>query len=249
MWSNSLPQRRDRRESAKVERPFLRATWRSLAMISYEVDPALLGPLVPAGTELDRFGGRCFVSVVGFMFLDVRVLGIAVPLHTRFEEVNLRFYVRRDVDGETRRGVVFVRELVPLPAVALVARLVYGERYSALPMRHRDGDALVSYEWRTRGRWEGLELAPAGDWAAAGPGSEEEFVTEHYWGYAAGRRGTVEYRVAHPRWRVSRARSSRVVCDAERLYGGRFAAVLDGPPTSAFLADGSAVEVWPGRRI
>jgi uncharacterized protein YqjF (DUF2071 family) len=218
-------------------------------MINYEVDPAVLLPLVPAGTELDRFEGRCFVSMVGFLFLDVRVLGLAIPLHTRFEEVNLRFYVRRRVDGETRRGVVFVRELVPLPAVALVARLGYGERYSALPMRHETGDVLVAYEWRRRRRWEGLRLAPAGDWAPAAEGSEEEFITEHYWGYAAARRGTVEYQVAHPRWRVSRARSASVDCDAGTLYGARFADVIAGGPSSAFLADGSPVEVRAGRRL
>jgi uncharacterized protein YqjF (DUF2071 family) len=232
-----------------VERTFLRATWRSLVMISYRVDPAVLAPLVPAGTELDEFEGGCFVSLVGFLFVDVRVLGLAIPLHTRFEEVNLRFYVRRRLDGEVRRGVVFVRELVPLPTVALVARWGYGERYSALPMRHESGDSLVAYEWRRRGRWEGLRVVPAGDWAPAAEGSEEEFITEHYWGYAAARRGTVEYQVAHPRWRVSRARSVCVDCDAGALYGARFANVLAGDPSSAFLADGSPVEVRTGRRL
>jgi hypothetical protein len=232
-----------------MTRPFLRARWRNLAMINYEVDPAVLRPLVPAGTELDRFGGRCFASMVGFLFQDVRVLGLAVPLHTRFEEVNLRFYVRRELDGEVRRGVVFVRELVPLPAAALVAHWVYGERYAALPMRHEAGDAVVSYEWRRQGRWEGLRLVPVGDWAPAEEGSEEEFITEHYWGYAATRRGTVEYQVAHPRWRVSRARSAEVDCDASALYGARFADVLACGPSSAFLADGSPVEVLPGRPL
>jgi uncharacterized protein len=231
-----------------VERPFLRASWRHLAMVSYEVDPGLLAPLVPAGTEVDAFGGRCFVSLVGFLFLDVRVRGLAIPLHTRFEEVNLRFYVRRRADGELRRGVVFVRELVPLPAVALVARWRYGERYSALPMRHHVTDQVVAYEWRRRGRWEGLRLEP-GDWTEAEAGSEEEFITEHYWGYAGGPRGTLEYRVEHPRWQVSRARAVTVRCDAERLYGPAFAAALEGTPSSALLADGSPVAVLPGRRL
>jgi uncharacterized protein YqjF (DUF2071 family) len=209
----------------------------------------VLAPLVPAGTELDRFDGRCFATVVGFLFLDVRVRGLAIPFHTRFEEVNLRFYVRREHEGEVRRAVVFVRELVPLPAVAFVARWRYGERYSALPMRHRVTDELVTYEWRRDGRWEGLRLEPAGDWAPAAEGSEEEFITEHYWGCAATPRGTVEYRVEHPRWSVSRARSASVDCDAERLYGARFAAVLAAAPSSAFLADGSAVAVLPGRLL
>src|SRR5262245_44363447 len=232
----------------RAERPFLRASWRHLVMVSYEVDRGLLAPLVPAGTELDRFQGRCFVSLVGLLFLDVRLRGLAIPLHTRFEEVNLRFYVRRPVAGEVRRGVVFVRELVPLPAVAAVARWRYGERYTALPMRHHVTDEVVAYEWRRRGRWEGLRLEP-GEWGTAGPGSEEEFITEHYWGYAGGSRGTLEYRVEHPRWRVARARSASVRCDAERLYGPGFAAVLEGRPTSALLADGSPVAVLPGHRL
>lgn len=228
---------------------FLRARWQHLAMINYEVDPALLNPLVPAGTELDLFGGRCFLSIVGFLFVDVRLRGLLIPFHTRFEEVNLRFYVRRRLPEETRRGVVFVRELVPLPAVALVARWRFGERYSALPMRHRVTGDLVTYDWRHRGRWEGLRLEPAGDWSSAEPGSEEEFITEHYWGYTATARGTVEYRVTHPRWQVSRARTATVDCDAERLYGPGFAGVLAGAPASAFLADGSAVAVLRGRRL
>ena len=230
------------------ERPFLRARWRHLAMVNYEVDPDLLRPLVPVGTELDRFQGRCYVSLVGFLFLDVRLRGMPVPFHTRFEEVNLRFYVRRRAGGESRRAVTFVRELVPLPAVAIAARWRYGERYSSVPMRHRVGGGTVAYEWRFGGRWQGMRLAVSPEAAPAEPGPAEEFVTEHYWGYARTRRGTVEYRVAHPRWNVSRARAE-VDCDAERLYGAGFAAAMSAAPRSAFVADGSAVEVMPGHLI
>ena len=228
---------------------FLRAEWRHLAMVSYAVDPALVRPLVPAGTDLDLFDGRCFVSMVGFLFLDVRVRGVSIPFHTRFEEVNLRFYVRRSAGGESRRGVVFVRELVPLPAVALVARLVYGERYSAVPMGHDLAGGRVAYRWRHGGRWQSLQVEPAGEAALPGPGTQEEFITEHYWGYAAGRRGTVEYRVSHPRWRVRGTRSAALDCDVERLYGAGFAGALSGPPSSAFVAEGSAVEVMAGARV
>jgi uncharacterized protein YqjF (DUF2071 family) len=229
-------------------RPFLRAQWRHLAMVDYEVDPGLLRPLVPPGTELDLFEGHCFVSLVGFLFVDVRLRGLRVPFHTRFEEVNLRFYVRRDAGGERRRAVTFVRELVPLPAVALAARWRYGERYSSVPMRHRVSAAAVAYEWRFGGRWQGMELTPEPEAALPEPGSEQEFITEHYWGYAATRRGTVEYEVVHPRWNVSRAEAT-VDCDAERLYGPGFAAALAGAPSSAFLADGSPVAVMPGRLV
>src|SRR5688500_19858401 len=106
-------------------RAFLRAEWRHLVMLNYEVEPTLVEPLVPASVEIDRWSGRLYVSVVGFLFLDTRALGLAVPGHRAFEEVNLRFYVRRHVGGETRRSVVSVRERVPRPALAGAARPLY----------------------------------------------------------------------------------------------------------------------------
>jgi len=115
---------------------FLRADWRYLAMLNYEIDPRVLEPLVPTGTELDSFGGKTYASMVGFLFLNTRVLGVPVPFHRNLEEVNLRFYVRRHVDGEYRRGVVFVRELVPRRAIAWIANVVYGENYAAVSMAH-----------------------------------------------------------------------------------------------------------------
>jgi uncharacterized protein YqjF (DUF2071 family) len=232
-----------------VRRPFLTAQWRHLAMLNWEVAPEILEPLVPPGTELDSHAGSYLLSIVGLLFVGTRVHGLSIPFHTDFEEVNLRFYVRREVDGEVRRAVVFVRELVPLPAVALTARLAYGERYSTLPMRSRVLRDEVSYEWRLDGRWQGLSLEAEGPEVLPGPGSEEEFVSEHYWGYASGRRGTVEYRVEHSQWPVRPARVVRLDCDAERLYGRGFAAALDRPPRSAFLAAGSAVTVWPGDQL
>jgi uncharacterized protein YqjF (DUF2071 family) len=186
---------------------FLTAEWRHLAMLNFEVDPKVLRPLVPAGTELDDWHGRTFASIVGFMFLNTRVFGLAIPWHRNFEEVNLRFYVRRKGDG-WRRGVVFVKELVPRIAIALTARLVYGENYVAVPMKHRIesepgdlGPRSVSYSWWFRERENRLDLTVGGKADRAVEGSEEEFITEHYWGYARRRGGrTVEYRVEHPRW-------------------------------------------------
>jgi hypothetical protein len=105
-------------------------------MLNYVVDPRLLAPLVPPATEIDFENGETFLSVVGFLFLDTRLLGLPIPLHRDFEEVNLRFYVRRKSADTWRRGVVFIRELVPRRAIALIARTCYGENYIALPMKH-----------------------------------------------------------------------------------------------------------------
>src|ERR1700694_5344735 len=91
---------------------FLRAEWRNLAMLNYEVEPALLARFVPNGTELDRWNGKVFVSLVGFCFLKTEICRISIPFHRNFDEVNLRFYVRRREGNEIRRGVVFIREIV-----------------------------------------------------------------------------------------------------------------------------------------
>jgi uncharacterized protein len=236
--------------------PFLTARWRSLAMLNYPADPEILSPLVPTGTELDVWNGRTFLSMVGFLFLDTRVRGLAIPYHRNFEEVNLRFYVRRRGPEGWRRGVVFVREIVPRWAIAATARLFYGEKYGAMPMRHSitgdptGGGLSVTYGWRWRGRWNRLGGVACGGAREAEPGSEEEFITEHYWGYSSLRgSGTVEYRVEHPRWRVWTLERPVLDCDAASLYGRRFADPLSGAPSSAFLADGSAVTVSRGVRI
>ena len=234
---------------------FLTAEWRHLAMLNYEIDPAVLAPWVPRGTALDLWDGRTLVSVVGFRFLKTRVLGLAIPFHRDFEEVNLRFYVRRRHPEGDRRGVVFVREIVPRLAVAMVANLIYHERYVALPTRSRIALApgrggSVEYGWRLSGRWNGLSVGCAGDPAPLVPGSEAEFITEHYWGYAAqADGGTVEYRVEHPPWRVWPAIGPALDCDVERLYGPQFTEALSRPPASAFLAEGSPVVVRRGARI
>src|SRR6267143_2115506 len=194
---------------APGRRVFLTAEWRHLVMLNYEVDPDVLAPLVPAGTALDLWQGRALVSVVGFRFLDTRVLGTAIPRHRAFDEVNLRFYVRRDAPGgETRRGVVFVRELVSRVAVALVARLAYNEPYRALRMRSvtppgaTEPPGRLTYEWRIGGGWETLAATAVGTPAQPEPGSEAAFITRHHWGYTRQRDGgTVEYEVEHPPWR------------------------------------------------
>ena len=235
---------------------FLTAAWRNLVMLNYEVDPATLASRVPRGTALDTFGGRCFVSVVGFLFLDTRVLGVPVPFHRDFEELNLRFYVRREVNGELRRGVVFVKEIVPRAAIAFVARTLYNENYVAMPMRHHvrlpvpGGDGRVEYSWDSGNRWNRVAARVAGPPEPMRPGSEEEFIAEHYWGYARQRDGgTVEYAVEHPPWRVWRALDPALDCDVPRLYGDEFRAALAAPPASAFVAEGSEIVVRRGRRV
>ena len=242
----------------KTKQPFLEAEWRHLVLFNFEVSPELLEPLVPAGTTLDTWEGKTILSVVGFMFLDTRIAGIPVPLHASFEEVNLRFYVKREVGGELRRAVSFIKEFVPKPAVSVLARLFYNEPYSTARMSHEhmlvEEEAAAArslmYSWRKRG-WESrMELTYDGPLEEMAPGSEEEFVAEHYWGYTQQRDGgTLEYEVEHPPWRVARARDARFVCDVAKVYGEEFVEALSAEPCSVFYAEGSPVKVFSGVRI
>ena len=237
------------------DKEFLTAEWRHLAMLNYEVEASLLLPFVPAGTELDCWNGRAFVSLVGFRFLKTRILGFTIPFHANLDEVNLRFYVRRKHGDEVRRGVVFIREIVPRRAIAFVARTLYNENYVALPMAHEihmigDSGVSAAYRWKADGAWSGIEVAAQGEPELPKDGSHEQFITEHYWGYAAQTDGgCVEYRVAHPPWRVWRAHRVQFEGDVEGLYGKNLAAVVRGAPSSALLAEGSEVAVMRGRRI
>lgn len=236
---------------------FLTAEWRKLIMAQYAVDPAILLPYLPRGLELDLFGpGRtCFVSLVGFLFDRVRLKGIAIPFHTRFEEVNLRFYVRRNLpDGTYRRGVVFVSEIVPRAAITLVARALYGEAYSTAPTRHAWSNIpttlAIRYDWRHRGQWQTISVDASPQPEPIAPNSTEEFITEHYWGYTRRRnQATGEYGVAHPRWQVYPLHSAHVQADFGSLYGPAFADLSQRAPDHVLLAEGSAVAIRSGQHF
>ena len=217
-------------------------------MLNYRVEPELLAPLVPKGVEMDFFQSETYISIVGLLFLDTRVLTIAFPCHRDFEEVNLRFYVRRRSADTWRRGVCFVREIVPKKAVSLLAQLFYGERYMALPMKHyvehRDRAVKVEYSWRRNSKWESIAMSASGDPVPVLAGTHEEFITEHYWGYTSVRGGCSEYRVEHPRWKIWPADTFQLIGDMATLYGSEFADVLNSPPASAFIAEGSHVRIF-----
>jgi hypothetical protein len=229
---------------------FLTAAWRNLAILNYEISPSILQPFVPAGTVLDFYEGRCFASVVAFQFQNTRVLRLGVPFHRDFEEVNLRFYVRRESGNGVRRGVVFIREIVPRRAIAFVASAFYNEPYISMPMSSEIGKNTVAYRWGSLKRSNSLHLQFEGQPCAAVDGSVEQFITEHYWGYTKQRDGgTIEYEVAHPKWRLWHATEARLNVDAATLYGSQFTDLLASEPASAFLADGSNIAVYSGRRI
>ena len=225
---------------------FLTAEWNNLLMLNYSVAASLLEPFVPAGTELDTFEGKTYLSLVGFEFNRTRVLGVAVPFHQNFEEVNLRFYVRRG----SKRGVVFIRELVPKYAVAVIARFAFNENYSCVPMSHRAENRTVEYAWKLGPDRCVMKIETEGETFLPPEGSLSQFITEHYWGYTTQKDGGgLEYEVQHPPWRVWNAKRASFSGNVDGLYGAEIVEVLKREPDSAFLAQGSPVTVFKSRRV
>jgi len=233
---------------------FLQAEWRDLLMINYEVDPDILKPYLPAYTELDLWQGKALVSMVGFMFLNTKVLGIKWPFHVNFEEVNLRFYVRYFDGKQWKRGAVFISEIVPLFAIPLVANNLYNEHYKAMPMRHTviataDERTEYLYEWKLNQQWNKLGATVNNTYVPIEGGSAEEFIFKHYWGYnAINSITTLEYAVEHIPWQIAPVSNPVFEADVATLYGKHFETYLK-QPYSAFFAKGSEVVVRVAQKI
>ncbi|MEI6947791.1 DUF2071 domain-containing protein [Paraflavisolibacter sp. H34] len=233
---------------------FLTAAWQNLLMANYAIDPSVLQRYLPYQTELDEFNGVHYVSLVGFLFANTRIRGVQVPFHSTFEEVNLRFYVRYKEDGLWKRGVVFLKELVPKRMITFVANTIYGEKYATHRMKHHWGRAeerlQVEYHWKVGREWNFLKAQAEQQAHPLVAGSEEEFITEHYWGYTAiGPQHTGQYQVEHPKWRVHPVLSYDIHCNAAALYGKEFSEALQAAPLSVFLAEGSDIKVMKGSRF
>jgi uncharacterized protein len=234
---------------------FLTARWENLIMANYEIDPAILQPWLPAGTELDYYHGKTYISLVGFMFVKSKLFGIPIPGLGTFEEVNLRFYVVRKDDGIIKRGVVFINETVPYKAVAWLANKLYKERYTAIPTKHSwqitPESKQVDYYWKIKNSWNHIKVDAAVENEAMVTGSIEEFIFEHYYGYTkVSNNSTEEYKVEHPRWNTNKINSANINCDFEEMYGKQFSHLTGKAPSSVMMAEGSAIAVkWKREKL
>ena len=227
---------------------FLKAEWRKLAFANYEVDPSILAAYVPPGTELDLWEGKCFVSLIGFIFLNTKIFGIKVPFHSTVEEVNLRFYVRRFENNTWKRGAVFIKEIVSKPALTFVANTLYKEHYETMPMKYEweenSVNRSVAYYWNKNKIWQSFKITAALNTSKIEENSETEFITEHYWGYAKVNESvTNEYQVTHPRWEQYIVESSKIKVDFEMVYGKDFKFLNNLKPTSIMLIEGSKITI------
>jgi len=227
---------------------FLTANWNNLALINYEIDSKILEKHLPIGTEIDFWDNKCYVSLVGFMFNNTKILGVKIPFHINFEEVNLRFYIKRFENGEWKRGVVFIKEIVPKPAITFIANTLYNEHYQTNKMKHsiieNDISKTFIYQWKNGNQWNSIQLETKLHPTEIELNSEAEFITEHYFGYTKHDENTTfEYEVTHPRWEQLEMIDFKIDVDFKSNYGDKFAFLNESKPVSAFLAKGSKITV------
>ena len=227
---------------------FLCAEWNNLVMANYAVPKELLLPFLPFKTELDYFEGDAYVSLVGFMFLNTKVFGFSVPFHENFEEVNLRFYVKYNDRGNWKRGVVFIKEIVPKRAVSFIANSLYGENYATMKMKHfhRDNgqNFEAGYEWYFKKKWNQISAVTDKRSRKIVDNSCESFFADHYWGYSKhDETKTYNYYVEHPRWETLKVLSYNIDCDFGLLYGDAFSFLNNEKPKSVLMTKGSEVSI------
>jgi uncharacterized protein len=234
---------------------FLKANWENLIMANYAVAPEILKPYLPKGVELDLYNGKAYVSLVGFMFKKTKLFNIPVPLLGTFEEINLRFYVIRKEANVIKRGVVFVNETVPYKAVAWMANKLYKEHYMAIATRHYwnlgEETKQIQYEWKINNEWNHLKVDALTRSDAMTPGSFEEFIFEHYFGYTKVNDSTTEeYKINHPSWKTNKVINVIINCDFNKMYGSEFGYLSNVEPDAVFIAEGSPIEVeWKRNRL
>jgi uncharacterized protein YqjF (DUF2071 family) len=234
---------------------FLKANWEDIIMANYEIDPEILIPFVPKGVELDLHNGKCYVSLVGFMFKNTKLFNVPIPYFGNFEEINLRFYVKR-IEGNTiKRGVVFINETIPYPVVAWVANKLYNEHYTVVPTKHKiiagESSKNVKFEWLLNKKWNAIAVTKSNTAKKMDRHSLESFIYEHYFGYTkTAKNETEEYKLQHPSWKISEVLDYQIDCDFEAMYGKSFSVLNQTQPEAVFIAEGSSVGIeWKRTKI
>ncbi len=234
-------------------KPRIDAKWKKLLLANYPVDTHLLDPYLPYGTEHALLDQKSYISLVGFLFLDVKLMGIKIPFHVNFVEVNLRFYVRRRFENEWRYGVVFIREFVALPMVSFIANTVARENYESVPMRHMMSsgkDTLtVEYSWQKE-EWHSMQITAGSNSFPIPDASHMHFFTVQHWGYSkVNAHKAYEYSVEHPHWDMYSTREYCIDVDFGKSYGSKFAFLNNQQPESVFLAEGSGITMIKQKTI
>ena len=225
------------------------ADFQYLVFLNYHVDRNLLSSRIPEGVQLQLFNGKAYISIVAFLFKNLQVAGIPAPFHQQFEQVNLRFYVKQGTAAAEKRGVVFIREIVPKTLLANTAQVLFHEKYVSVPMSHRyqiDESPLneVEYSWQTERKDCSVRAVFEKNWSYPEQNSAEHFFTDRAFSFTRMKDGTTrEMIVEHPLWRTAPVKEAKTEYDIPEVFGTEFVPYLTLQPASAFIAEGSSVSL------
>jgi uncharacterized protein YqjF (DUF2071 family) len=226
---------------------FLKASWENLIMANYEIEPSILEPYLPKGVELDFFNNKTYVSLVGFMFKKTRLFGLPIPFFGSFEEINLRFYVRKVENRKIKKGVVFINETVPFKIVALLANKLYKEHYISIPTKNTisiEENKHITYEWKVNNNWNSIKVVSDTNKYKIEAATIEEYIFERYFGFTKiSNFSSQEYKINHPKWMTHKVLNTDINCDFRTMYGEAFLGLNNQKPDSVLLAEGSYVSV------
>jgi uncharacterized protein YqjF (DUF2071 family) len=227
--------------------PLVNGAWQQILMANYIVDPSLLEPCLPWGTQLAFHDGQCFLTVAGLIFSEITVLGVKIPFHRFVPEVNLRFYVVPSLGNErNRRGIVFVREIISRRIMAFAANMYYKEHYVVGHVGHTATSDTAFHNVRYEvGSFELRALLRAGKRETVIKGSKKDFILHNFFGYSgAPDKRTTWYRVMHPSWQTEHVVNYDLRIDFTKLFGDRFAGLNRQKPDSVYYTAGSAVSIY-----
>lgn len=233
----------------KDRKIFLEAKWQRLLSANYEVDPEILISHIPEGTILELFNGKCYVSLVAFRYTDTKLLKLKVPFHNCFEEINLRFYVKREIAaGVWRSEVAFAKLFFPMRTLTLVAKRIYKENYETHRMSHdwgEDDQYLHTSYGLNKDQWHRVNIVTEKDPITILESTPEYFFSKHYWGTSQiDAKSCTIYEIEHPEWSIYKTVKSEISFDFGLVFGPEFEALSSQKPESVHLYDGSEVTVY-----
>lgn len=219
----------------------IRQTWHDLLFLHWPVPALALRGRIPSTLQLDEYAGSAWVAVTPFWMSGIRFRHAPpLPIASRFDELNVRTYVRR---GEREGAGVWFFSLDAGSRLAVLgARWLYRLPYVYARMKHSTEGEVVRYESE---RLDGTRFAaryqPTGPAALSQPGSLEYFLTERYCLYVTDRAGVL-YRASidHVPWPLQPAAVALARNDMLRVHG----IPVEGPPATAHFARRLEVVVW-----
>lgn len=224
---------------------FMSCSWTNLLYVNFRIDAKLINALLPKDLEADLFDGFAILSFVGFRFTDARLLGIKIPFHQKFPEINLRTYVKSK-KNPTEKGIYFISEMVPKFMTYFVGKFIFGEPFSRINVQEILNENSFGYKIENKN--EGLEMSAilSQNLNEQIKNKEEEFIVDRVFAFCGkANKKSKKYEVQHPKWNLMKAENSNYIFSNLSHISKLLNNFLQGAtPSSIFATDGSAVDVF-----